>query len=173
MSTVKTKITEGVFLNTGDRSFTVEAMCYKKATKRRFSVVVKRTKNETNDSARLEAAIKKVVDHYNETNRLFAIGTIVRGREYSIPGLCFIAGRQGKDKSKIVVKLHVHRKGRTPFSRSASSYETFRSAWPDIIEELRVVHDFDEIPTKWNAPPSELFYSRLQVRLIAQKLQAR
>lgn len=166
---MKIKIHPNVYLKETERSYRVESNYRNGFTRKRNSASVKKTGDLKKDTLALDEAKKSVIDHYEEMEYKSAVGIIIEDTEYTIRGMNFVAGKQGKDKDRIEVRITVQRKGKTPFCRSISTYTRFCEVWHEATNTLMAFHKLDTKPKEWVEAPSELYYMRLQERLIAYK----
>jgi hypothetical protein len=166
---MRTKIHPGVFLTETDRVYRVDSSYRNGFTRKRKSESIKKTGDVCKDLAALEKVKESVISHYEQMEYISAVGIIKIDTEYSIRGLNFVAGRQGEGKAIIVVKLSIQRRGESALNKSFSTYDRLVEIWPDVTDALMIFHGLDAKPKEWVSAPSELYYERLQVRLIRHK----
>lgn len=169
---MKTKIHPGVYLTETERRYTVESNYRNGFTRKRNSVSIKKTGDIKKDLLLLKEAKRSVISHYEAMEYKSAVGTIVKDVEYTIRGMNFVAGKQGKDKSRIAINIAVQRKGGKAYCRSLSTYDRFVEVWHEATDLLVTFHDLDSKPDEWRDAPSEIYYKYLQARLIAHKNKA-
>lgn len=166
---MKTKIYPSVYLTETDSGYTVESNYRNGFTRKRNSVSIKKTGDIKKDLVALEGAKKSVISHYEAMEYKSAVGTIIKDVEYTIRGINFVAGKQGKDKSRIAINVAVQRTGGKAYCRSLSTYERFVEVWHEATDLLVEFHGLNSKPEEWLEAPSALYYERLQSRLIAHK----
>lgn len=168
---MKIKIHPNVYLTETARSFNVKSNYRNEFTRKHNSVTVKKTGDVTRDLKALEEAKASVINHYEEMEYKSAVGVIVPDKEYTIRGMNYVAGKQGQDKERIEVKIAVQRRGMSAFSRSVSTYKRFVEVWDEATIMLMKFHSLESKPVEWEDAPSELYFKRLQERLIKYKGQ--
>lgn len=166
---MKTKIHPNVYLKETERVYRVESSYRNGFTRKRKSISIEKTGDTQKDLSALEEAKNSVINHYKEMEYRSAVGVIVKDTEYTIRGMNCVAGKQGKDKERIEVKIAVQRKGEATFTRSVSTYARFVEVWHEATGLLIAFHGLSSKPEEWVEAPSELYFMRLQKRLIAYK----
>jgi hypothetical protein len=166
---MKTKIHPNIHLKETERGYMIESSYRNGFTRKRNSISLKKTDDLKKDLSALEEAKKSVINHYEEMEYRAAVGVIVKDTEYTIRGMNCCAGKQGKDKEIIEIKISVQRKGKAAFTRSVSTYVRFVEVWHEATGILIAFHGLSSKPEEWIEAPSELYFMRLQKRLIAYK----
>jgi len=165
------RLQAGIKLKETVRCYIIESHPRKGSIRERCGTTVKKTGDLDADLKKLEIAKASVISHYNAMEIKASIGTIIKDEEYTIRGLSMVAGKQGNDKTRISINLAVRRTGETPYCRSIMSYSRFVEVWHVATDYLVKFHGLESKPKEWIESPSELYYDRLQKRLIEHKVK--
>lgn len=163
------KLQAGIKLKETERGYIIESHPRKGSIRERRGTTVIKTGDMEADLEKLEIAKASVISHYTAMELKASIGTIIPDEEYTIRGMSLVGGRQGKDKTKIPIHLAIRRTGEIPYFRKITSYTRLIEIWQEATDHLVAFHGLESKPEEWITPPSELYYNRLQKRLIDHK----